>query len=356
MNRFSAGNKTKVYIVGILCSVLLLTGCSVQNSTGKHPEVRVVATGLEAPWSIAFIHESALVSERDSGRILEIDEQGQIHPVFQLTDVVHGGEGGLLGLAYKEPFVFVYSTKAQGNQIQRFRLHGESGSLTLSEPTTLISNLPSGPIHNGGRLAFGPDSMLYVTVGDSGDSEQAQSLDHLGGKILRLTEDGSIPADNPLPNSPIYTYGHRNPQGIAWDESGQMYASEFGQNRWDELNQITAGANYGWPVVEGIANQDPFRDPVQQWPTDVASPSGITIHQGFLYLANLRGERLRIINLNDPASSTEFFIREFGRLRDVAFTDDGRLWMLTNNTDGRGTPQPDDDRILSVDLESLKTL
>ncbi|PRB70161.1 PQQ-dependent sugar dehydrogenase [Arthrobacter sp. MYb213] len=357
------GNTSACLAIALACAVSI-TACTAQPATTpdalsssatapQAAEPRVVADELNAPWSMVFAETTLLVSERDSGRILEIDMEGNQWEVNKLDDVVHGGEGGLLGLAYQRPFLFAYSTAAEGNRIQRFEVTGEAGNLSLTNPQTLISGLPSATIHNGGRLAIGPDLMLYATVGDAGDESSAQDLDSLGGKILRLTTDGEVPEDNPFPDSPVFSFGHRNPQGLAWASDGTMYASEFGQNRWDELNLIRAGANYGWPVTEGIANNANYVDPLQQWSTESASPSGMSIHQDVLYLANLRGERLRIIDLSSPSDSTETFTGRYGRFRDVAVNAAGELWVLTNNTDGRGTAQESDDRILGIFPQSL---
>lgn len=361
MRTRSAGILKGSAFLGIgLVSAVLLTACINEplpadpskanngRTEQQAPEPRVIATELEAPWSMIFAANTLIVSERDSGRILEIDAAGNEREVLKLNDVAHGGEGGLLGLAYQRPYLFAYSTAVDGNRIQRFKVSGEAGKLSLTDPQTLISGLPAAQIHNGGRLAIGPDLMLYATVGDAGDESSAQDLTSLGGKILRLTTDGKIPQDNPFSDSPVFSYGHRNPQGLAWAQDGAMYASEFGQNRWDELNLITPGGNYGWPITEGIAENPDYLDPLQQWSTRSASPSGMTIHQDILYLANLRGERLRMIDLSSPHDSTEAFVGTHGRLRDVTVSDAGELWMLTNNTDGRGTAQEADDKILGI--------
>ena len=315
----------------------------------------VIGRGLDAPWSVTFAGQTPLISERDSGRILAMDEAGAFREVGVLTDIAFGGEGGLLGLAWREPDeLFVYSTGEDGNRIQRFTLQGEPGSHTLSEPATLISGLPSASIHNGGRIALGPDGMLYAGVGDAGNRSLPQDLDSLGGKILRMTPNGQAPPDNPFGDSLVFSYGHRNVQGLAWDADGVMYASEFGQNRWDELNIITAGANYGWPEVEGPGNsREGFTLPIAHWPTDEASPSGITIRERTVYLANLRGQRLRSVDLDDPRNQSELWVGDYGRFRDIVSTPDGQLWALTNNTDGRGSPGPEDDLLLRVDPELL---
>lgn len=313
---------------------------------------RAVATGLQAPWSVVFRNGTPLLSERDSARILELAEDGTTRTVGTVPGVDHGGEGGLLGLAVdSRDRLYVYSTGAGGNRIQRFELTGAPGSLGLGSPETILESIPAAGVHNGGRLAFGPDGMLYATAGDAGEGGSAQDLDSLGGKILRMTDEGAVPPDNPFPGSLVYSYGHRNPQGLAWAKDGTMFATEFGQNTWDELNVITPGANYGWPTVEGIADEEGFTNPVQQWEPGAASPSGMVHVDGTLFIANLRGTVLRQVPVADPSTSTEHYNGEFGRIRDVAVSPEGELWFLTNNTDGRGNPGPDDDRILGVRLD-----
>lgn len=333
-----------------------LTGCTLAGDVADPalPETstasEVVVDGLDAPWSVAFYSASALVSERDSARILEIDSAGNPREVAVIDGVSPGGEGGLLGIAVNDDRLYTYYTADDENRIERFELTGEAGSLSLGAPETVFDGIPSASNHNGGRIAFGPDGMLYATTGDAGNGQDAQDLDSSAGKILRLEPDGAIPPDNPFPDSPVYSYGHRNPQGVAWDAAGTLYASEFGQNTWDELNVIDPEGNYGWPEVEGIAEQDGFIDPVQQWAPQEASPSGIAITDDAILIANLRGERLREVPLADLSSSTERLVGEHGRLRDVILAPDGSTWVVTNNTDGRGDPGPDDDRILRISI------
>ncbi|WP_353649521.1 PQQ-dependent sugar dehydrogenase [Nakamurella sp. A5-74] len=323
--------------------------------TGRRAPVgtpRTVTAGLAAPWSVVFHGDTPLVSERDSARILELAADGAARPIGTIPGVAAAGEGGLLGLAVDEQSrLYAYFTADDGNRIARFDISGEPGSLTLGPPETILDQIPSASYHDGGRLAFGPDQMLYATVGDAGQSDRAQDLDSLSGKILRMTPDGEVPQGNPYPGSLVYSYGHRNPQGLTWTDDGTMFATEFGQNTWDELNIITPGSNYGWPTVEGIAGTDGFTDPVQQWAPQDASPSGMTSIGGTLFIANLRGAVLRAVPAADPTTSTDYFSGEFGRIRDVTVAPDGRLWFVTNNTDGRGTPRPGDDQILSVDVE-----
>ncbi|GAA4284838.1 PQQ-dependent sugar dehydrogenase [Brevibacterium daeguense] len=315
----------------------------------RFDEAQVLAVGLDTPWSIAFHDRAPLISERDTARILELAPDGSAREVGTVEGVVSSGESGLLGLAVgPDARLYVYSTGQDGNRIQRFELQGEPGGLRLGSVETIVEGIPASSTHNGGRLAFGPDGMLYASTGDAQDQPSAQDLDSLGGKILRMSPDGEAPEDNPFPDSLVYSLGHRNVQGIAWADDGTMYASEFGQNTWDELNVIEAGGNFGWPEVEGAGGGDDYLDPIVQWEPREASPSGIAVHGDTVYVAGLRGQRLLAVDRNDPADFTEHWSGEFGRLRDVVLAPDGALWVLTNNTDGRGSPGPDDDRVLRI--------
>lgn len=318
------------------------------GSPSPEPDESVIASGLDAPWSIVFYRDTALVSERDTARIVEIGTDRAVREVGHIDAAAPRGEGGLLGLAVRDSWLYAYYTTAGDNRVERFELLGEPGSLSLGQGQVILEGLPAAQNHNGGRIAFGPDQLLYVTAGDAGDRDSAQDLDSLAGKILRVTPEGAVPEDNPFPGSPVYSFGHRNPQGLAWDAEGNLFATEFGQNTWDELNLIEPGGNYGWPEAEGNADTDGFADPMQQWATSEASPSGMAYLDGVLYIANLRGERLREVPLSDLTTSTERFVGELGRLRDVAVAPDGSLWLLTNNTDGRGSPRPGDDQILRI--------
>lgn len=330
------------------------TDSAQSSSSPGHDDPEVIASGLEAPWSVVFVGDTPLVSERDSGRLLEISSDGDAREVARLDEVAATGEAGLHGLAVRDDELYAFYAAGDENRIERFDLLGEAGSLSLGEPETVLDGLPTGSFHNGGRLAFGPDGMLYATLGDTGDRDSAQDRQALSGKILRMSPDGEVPEDNPFDDSLVFTMGHRNPQGIAWDEEGTMYASEFGQDTWDELNVIEAGGNYGWPEVEGIATEggageggsDDFTDPVQQWPPSEASPSGMAVTDQSIVIAGLRGQRLHEVAFDDLSTSTQLWAGEHGRLRDVARAPDGSLVVATNNTDGRGEPGPDDDRLL----------
>ena len=318
-----------------------------------------VVTGLAAPWSVVRLDSgSSLVSLRDEGSVLEVLDDGGTREVGAVEGVDDRGEGGLLGLAVLQgdpSYLYAYVTTAGDNRVVRMPLAGEAGSYSLGDRQDVLTGIPKAANHDGGRIAFGPDGMLYVTTGDASVTANAQDPESLGGKILRLTPEGAVPDDNPTAGSPVWSRGHRNPQGLAWTADGTLWAAEFGQDTWDELNRIEPGANYGWPEVEGGgegADADGFTAPVLQWTTDEASPSGLTAVGSTLYLAGLGGERLFEIQPDGSgaASSTELFTGDssLGRVRDVLPGPDGTLWLVTNNTDGRGHPRADDDRIVSV--------
>lgn len=357
------GRRRRSRTVGAVLALFALTGCTADRQTDAAPpasptsvsspapgsalrlgEATRVVGGLTTPWSIAFVDGAVLVSQRDTGEILEVVD-GETRVVGEIPGVAPRGEGGLLGIAARDGLLYVYATTASDNRVLRLPLQGTPGALRLGAAQTVIDGIPSANIHNGGRIAFGPDDMLYVTAGDASEPDAAQELDSLGGKILRLAPDGTVPADNPFEGSPVWSLGHRNPQGIGWDAAGTMYASEFGQNTWDELNVIEAGANYGWPEVEGIGGRDGFVDPVQQWAPAEASPSGLAVVDGAVVIANLRGQRVRVVPTGDLVSSVDSFVGQFGRLRDVALAPDGTLWVLTSNTDRGGG---DSDAVLRV--------
>ncbi len=314
----------------------------------------VVTGGLAVPWALAFLPDgSALVSERDTARIKRVSPGGDVTTVGTVDGVRPSGEGGLLGIALSPSYdsdnlLFAYFTAGNENRIARMTYDGKG----LAGQRTVFDGIPAGGIHNGGRIAFGPDGMLYVGTGEAGERDLAQDRDNLGGKILRITADGEPAPDNPFQGSPVYSLGHRNVQGIAWDASGQLWAAEFGQNTWDELNRIKAGGNYGWPRVEGRAGDDRFVDPVRQWRTDEASPSGIAVAGNAVYMAGLRGARLWQIPIPGGKAATPkaLLTGRYGRLRAVSVAPDGSLWVTTSNRDGRGNVRQGDDRIIRLTL------
>jgi glucose/arabinose dehydrogenase len=321
-------------------------------------ETAVIATGLNLPWSMVRLEtESTLVSERDTARVKEVGPDGSVREVGQVPDVVPGGEGGLLGLAVLSDdlttWLYAYTTTASDNRVVRMTLTGAPGSYALGAAETVFSGIPKAGNHNGGRIKFGPDGMLYITAGDAGVPQRAQDTAELGGKILRVTPEGTVPEDNPFPGSAVFSLGHRNPQGLDWDRDGRLWAAEFGQNTWDELNVVDAGANYGWPVVEGIGNDPAYRNPIYQWSTREASPSGLLFTRDTFFMAALRGEALWTITPDgNTVTAQPSFVGEFGRVRDVIEGPNESLWILTNNT-GRA-PRDGDDKIVEVRLGALE--
>ncbi|MEH1168614.1 PQQ-dependent sugar dehydrogenase [Micromonospora sp. CPCC 205539] len=308
----------------------------------------VVASGLQAPWGLDFLPDgSALVAQRDRGTVVRVRPGSPTVQVAQIAGVVAGGEAGLLGLAVSPQYlsdrwVYVCFTTATDIRIARFRL------ATPQTQEVILSGLARGAVHDGGRIAFGPDGLLYVGVGDAGNTANAQNLASRNGKILRIRPNGTIPANNPFPGSPVYSYGHRNVQGLAWDPTGRLFATEFGQNTWDEVNRIFPGGNYGWPIVEGPSTDPRFRAPVVVWAPAVASPSGAAFANGTLFVAALRGARLWTVPISAAGQvGTPYaeLVGAYGRLRTVEVAPDGSLWVATSNRDGRGTPAASDDRI-----------
>ncbi|WP_432570666.1 PQQ-dependent sugar dehydrogenase [Kineococcus sp. SYSU DK005] len=333
---------------------------AVAAAVGNPGDPVDLTTGLDVPWGMAVLPDgTALITLRDEARVVRTGP-GTLTRVAAtgeggtVADVVPGGEGGLLGVAVSPSFaedgqVFLYLTARDDNRVVRYTYAADR----LSDPRPVLTGIPKNTTHNGGRLAFGPDGMLYVGTGDAQDRSAAQDPRSLGGKVLRITPDGAVPPDNPFAGSPTWSLGHRNPQGLGWDSAGRLIAAEFGQDRFDELNVIRPGGNYGWPEVEGPGDGGGrFVAPVQTWTTDVASPSGLTVTPDAVYLAALRGERLWRVPLN-PEGPTgtpdEYLTGALGRLRTVEVGPDGSLWVLTSNT-FRGEPRAGDDRLVSVPL------
>jgi glucose/arabinose dehydrogenase len=320
---------------------------SAVRSRGE-PRAREIVSDLQAPWGLVALKDGTfLISERDTREIVRI-RSGSTSRVRTIDEADPAGEGGLLGLAITEDekTVFAYYTAANDNRIVSMSWDGRD----LGAPKVILRGIPKGFRHNGGRMIIGPDGYLYVGTGESGDGSLSHDKDSLGGKILRLRVDGRPAPANPFGNE-VFSYGHRNVQGLAFDADGRLWASEFGQQAWDELNLIREGANYGWPEVEGSGTVKGMTNPKVVWRTDDASPSGLAYWQGALWMAGLRGERLWEIPL-DGASTRDpiaHFRGDYGRLRTVVVAHDGNSLLLSSsNTDGRGDPSRDDDRLFRV--------
>ncbi|MFC3575416.1 PQQ-dependent sugar dehydrogenase [Streptomyces yaanensis] len=331
------------------------------SAKGSVRVVRTVAQNLKTPWGLAALPGGGLlVSSRDEGTITRIDEKtGKKTELGAVPGVSASGEGGLLGIALSPGYaadhlIYAYLTTDSDNRIVRMLYDAKKpAGQQLGAPDTVLKGIPKGFIHNGGRIAFGPDGMLYAGTGESGSGGLAQDLKSLGGKILRITPEGNPAPGNPFPDSPVYSYGHRNVQGLAWDSRQRLFASEFGQNTWDELNAIKPGGNYGWPDAEGTSADPKYINPIAQWHTDQASPSGTAYAEGSIWMAGLRGQRLWRIPLKGTKASAApqaFLKSTYGRLRTVVAAGGDKLWLTTSNTDGRGKPKQGDDRILELEV------
>lgn len=343
-------------------------GASTVVIDGVPDVVATVATGLAAPWGIDFLPDgSAIVTERDSARVLRVtapelsggtsEEQGEVVELGRIPETDPQGEAGLLGVAVSPGFasdglVYFYVCTAKDNRVVRARLDGDR----LGTPEPVLTGIPNGLRHDGGRLAFGPDGYLYVSTGEIGDEQLARDRDSLAGKILRITTDGQPAPGNPF-GTLVWSWGHRNVQGLAFDTDGSLWASEFGDKTADELNRILPGEDYGWPAAEGFRGPKRFTAPQLTWKPEEASPSGLAYAGGYLWMAALRGERLWRVTVagGQVSEPTAYFGPTgagggtYGRLRTVVAAPDGRLWLSTSNKDGRGTVGKDDDRILLVD-------
>ncbi len=351
--------------------VIISTGTTPTSTTElkQYPElgitVETVSDGLSIPWSIGWACDTMLVTERD-GRLRAIqDGRLVLEPLLQLEATKSKGEGGMLGLAVDPNFgsgrdtnryIYIYhtyedaGTSAILNKVVRYHLAEDK--TTLTEDMILVDMIPGASYHDGGRIKFGPDQMLYITTGDAGNPYLAQDPSSLAGKILRINPDGTIPSDNPIKNSPVYSMGHRNPQGMDWDMAGNLFVTEHGPSGWrgtahDEINLVIPGANYGWPDIIGDESMDGLLSPILHTGSDTWAPSGATFYHadmisqwtGKYFVATLRGTHLHMIDF-DPQegqaiSHTKMFQDEFGRLRDVATGPDGLLYILTSNMDGR---------------------
>ena len=315
--------------------------------------IGTVAKNLAVPWGIAFLSDrTALVTERDTGRVYRIGN-GKVTRVGEVSQARSDNEAGLLGVAISPTFdtdhrVFFYASTADDNRVLRTTY--EDGRLGTMTP--ILTGIPNADHHDGGRMIFGPDKMLYVSTGEAGQPDLAQDKGSLGGKILRITQDGKAPPGNPF-GTPVWSYGHRNVQGLAF-VGDQLWASEFGDQTWDELNKIEKGKNYGWPEQEGRdtsgGGEPTYVDPQVQWSTDDASPSGLAFVGGRLWLGALNGERLWRVDVSGQQATADkaYFIGKYGRMRTVVAAPDGNLWVTTSNKDGRGSPAATDDRILLV--------
>ena len=362
----------KFQIVGIagalIFSAVILTD-SLPSNSPPLPEpivqnvstdsVEIVAKNLQKPWSIAFADERIFVSEK-SGKIKIITPSGLLEtPLITLrTPEIFGG--GLLGITThpnfsNNHFLYAYYTYEENEKLWNkvIRITEEENKAT--QVITILDKIHGSAFSNGGVIKFGPDEKLYVGTGSVSDSsDEPQNLDSLTGKILRLNDDGTIPLDNPFDKSYVFTFGHRNPTGLAWNSEGQMYATESGPTKNDEINLITAGSNYGWPEVQCYSNSDDFVNPLRCFDPGL-EPGGIIFYSGdkldidnTLILASQKATNLFKVEINDDNVNLERILSGVGRIRDVAQGPDGYVYIITTNTDGKAFPAPDDDKLLRI--------
>jgi glucose/arabinose dehydrogenase len=359
-------------LVIIISSVLFYFSNYSVNVQGY--DIINVVTNLDTPWSLAFSKNGILFFTERPGYVKAFYNNTLINLKVENLNVKEIGEGGLLGIALdpnfpNSPYIYLYYTYEEGklwNRVVRYKFENWS----LIDQKILIDKIPAATLHNGGRIKFGPDGKLYITTGDATQRDLAQDINSLAGKILRINPDGSIPEDNPFPNSPIYSYGHRNPQGIDWFDN-LMFSSEHGPSgelgyAHDEINFIIKGANYGWPIVVGISNDKKFKDPILDTGEETWAPSGISFYKGNIYpelknkllVATLRGKHLRIIEIDfkeiKVLNHYAILSNLLGRIRDVVEGPDGYIYIATSNKDGRGIPALDDDRIVKLIPKNTK--
>ncbi len=313
-------------------------------------QVTVIAEGLDTPWAIAFLPDGNLLVTERNGNLKKVDvkSSSKVETIAKIDEVLQIGEGGLLGVTLHPDFnnnnyLYLYYTYSGSedntlNRVSRFTFSDKK----LIDEKIIIDQIPGASNHNGGRIKFGPDNMLYITTGDASEPSLAQDKNSLAGKILRVTDDGAK----------VYSYGHRNPQGLAWDDQGNLWAAEHGSSTKDELNKIEEGKNYGWPTIQGTEQISGMETPIINSGSDTWAPSGLAFKDGKFYFSALRGVSLFSF---DPSTKElkRYLKNEYGRLREAIVGPDGNLYITTSNKDGRGNPAESDDRILKINLEAL---
>lgn len=321
----------------------------------------IIASNLKIPWAMAFLPDGSMLFTQRSGTVSLIDKNGNLaeKPIAEISEVKEIGEGGLLGITVhpnfsSNHFVYLYYTYSANdfrtkNRVVRFVFEDQ----TLKNKSIIVDQIPGAIFHNGGRLKFGPDNFLYITTGDAQKPSEAQNTSSLAGKILRVTDDGKPAPGNPF-KTLIYSYGHRNPQGLTWDKDDNLWETEHGNEAKDEINIISSGKNYGWPIISGDKTQEGMTAPILNSGDDTWAPSGMAYYNGSLYFAGLRGQALFEAVINGKSATLKEHLKgSLGRIRDVVVGPDNFLYVTTSNRDGRGNPAADDDKIIRINPEKL---
>ena len=325
-----------------------------QSQENSKDPISVYAQNLEVPWALAFLPDGNLLATERKGTVNLINSEGNIGKIFTVNNVLQTGESGLHGIAVHPDFgnnqlIYLYYTyRGDGdntlNRVSRFRFDGK----TFSDEKIIVDAIPGAVFHDGGRIKFGPDKNLYITTGDARNPSLAQDVNSLAGKILRVTDEGSPAPGNPF-GTHVYSYGHRNPQGIAWDENGRLWETEHGDSATDEFNLIAIGKNYGWPTIRGTQKAEGLQTPILQSGQETWAPAGVAFVDGSIFFGGLRGQALFQAKLqNGSAILAVHFKEQFGRIRDVIVGPDGFLYISTSNRDGRGKPVEGDDKIIRI--------
>lgn len=351
MNKMPKRDYTKkILIIFILFFAVFLANCkqvptSAKQENESQDEMEILVTNLDTPWAIDFLPDGRMIFTERPGKV-SIFDNGKTKIAGNIK-VSEESESGLMGVAVdtefnKNKFIYLYYTHKSGNMVSRFKLNEK-----LEDEFALIDGIPNARFHDGGRIKFGPDGMIYITTGDATVPSSSQDINSLAGKILRMNKDGSIPKDNPFSNY-VYSYGHRNPQGLAWNLiTKELYASEHGPTRKDEINLIEKGNNYGWPNDCKIVS-DEYVSPLRCYNEFTLAPAGIAFYKNGLYVAGLRGAQLRkIVFADGKILQEEEVLNDLGRVREVV-EHNGYLYIATSNRDGRGLPGADDDKIIRI--------
>lgn len=341
------------------------TATTDSDVSAEIPRSTVIAQNLDTPWSLAFLPDGSILVTERPGRVRIIESKGGLdpEPVAIIDGAREIGEGGLLGITLHPNFannhyVFLYYTYTSNgdntlNRVVRMTYENRK----LGNESTILDSIPGARNHNGGRLKFGPDGYLYITTGDAQEPSRAQDKNSLGGKILRITDEGKPAPGNPF-NNLVYSYGHRNPQGLAWDAGGKLYSTEHGRSGalsgLDELNIIEPGKNYGWPDIQGTGKREGMVTPLLDSGSATWAPGSLASLDGVLYFGGLRGSTLyKVTMIPGSPKLDEYLKNDYGRIRDVVVGPDGMLYITTSNQDGRGVPKLEDDQVIRINPNSL---